>query len=273
MALIRRADHIFTGVYTPLDDGERLIGQIYQSPKMASAHLNYLLITPETQPGALVSLLEGLIAQAGHWGTKQVIADLGSDSELFPAFRKAGFSVLAKQRVFKCESPDRDHTRLFSGWRIWRSEDIQGMRRLYNTVVPPLIQPVEPLTRREMLGLVYYDEKGGLQAYADLVYGPKGAWVLPIVHPRIEVSMTALLSQLLVDLPDRNGRPIYLAARSYQPWIEQTLENMPVKAGPEQAVMVRYLALRQRVKAEIPFAALENGNPEPTFPFTPFERH
>ena len=239
---------------------------------MDSARLNYLLITQAPSPNALVLLLEGLITQAGHWGAKQVIADLTSNSDLFSAFRQAGFSVLAKQRVFKCQSHDGDIAQLSHGWRIWRSEDIQGMRRLYNTVVPPLIQPVEPLTRREMLGLVYYDKDGSIKAYADLVYGPKGAWVLPIVHPGIDVSTTDLLSQLLVDLPDRNSRQIYLAARSYQPWVEQALKNLPVEVGPEQAVMVHYLALRQRVKAEIPFNAIDNGNPEPSLPLTPIKR-
>lgn len=259
-------------MYIPLEEGERLIGQIYQSPKMTSAHLNYLLITQDTAINALLPMLEGLITQAGQWGAKQVIADLASDSNLLPAFRQAGFSVLAKQRVYKCQSRIVDSPHLSPGWRIWHSEDVQGMRRLYKTVVPPLIQPVEPLTRREMLGLVYYDQHGGLQAYADLVYGPKGAWVLPIVHPGIEVSMTNLLAQLLLDLPDRNGRSVYIAARSYQPWVEHALENLPVESGPEQAVMVRYLALRQRVKAEIPFGALENGNPKPTLPLTPIKR-
>jgi len=272
LSLIRPSDHVFTGVHQPQGERERLVGQIHQSPRVNSAHINYLLITEESEPEELVVLLEGLIKQAGHWGAKQVIVDLESQSDLFPYFRQVGFSVLAKQRIYKCQPLDPNLLQVEHGWRIWRNEDIQSMRRLYMTVVPPLIQPIEPLTRREMLGLVYYDTTGSLQAYADLVYGPKGAWALPIVHPQIDVSISDLLLQLVNDLPDRNGRPIYVASRSYQPWVEQALETLDVESGPEQAMMIRYLALRQRVGAEFAFSSVENGKPEPTLPLAPIKR-
>jgi hypothetical protein len=64
-----------------------------------------------------------------------------------------------------------------------------------------------------------------------------------------------------------------MTARSYQPWIENALENLSGEAGPEQAVMVRYLAIRQRVHADLSFASLENGKPEPTAPLTPIQGH
>lgn len=240
---------------------------------MTSAHLNYMLLADEDNQQDLVPLLEGLIEQAGHWGAKQVVAELDTDSDCFPQFRQTGFSVLAKQRVFKCEASEKIQPKLNCGWRIWNCNDIPAMRSLYYTLVPPLIQPVEPLTRRKKLGLVHYDEKGALQAYADLVYGPVGAWVLPLIHPQTEENITDLLVQLLLDLPDVYGRQVYVTARSYQPWVEHALENLSAKPGPEQALLVRYLALHQRVKAEFSFAPIENGNPEPTIPLAPIKNH
>jgi len=268
LSSIRPSDQVFTGVYEPSEDLDSIIGQIYQSQAMTSAHLNYLLLTDESDPKDLIVLLEGLIHQAGLWGAKQVVADLAINATTFPQFRQAGFSVLAKQRVFKSDAPENDPAHLTQPWRIWSSADIVAMRSLYFALVPPLIQPIEPLTRRHMLGLVHYDEKGILQAYADLVYGPAGVWVLPVVDPQTKQDTTDLLAQLLLDLPDVNGRPIYIAARSYQPWVEQALENLSLAAGPEQALLVRYIAMRQWVKAEFPFASIENGNPEPTVPLT-----
>jgi hypothetical protein len=136
-------------------------------------------------------------------------------------------------------------------------------------LVPPLIQPIEPLTRLETLGMVCYDEKGELQAFADLVYGPVGVWVLPFVHPQSSSDTTGILLQLVLDLPDVGGRPVYLASRSYQPWIDSALETSPAERGSEQALLVRYIALRQRVTSTLTFSQVENGQAEPTYPVTP----
>jgi hypothetical protein len=269
---IRPMDHLFTGVYQPESRAGKLIGQVHQSPSSNGAQINYLLQTEGADPEDLVFLLEGLVKEAGHWGAKQVTADLEIDSAIFTQFRQAGFSVLAKQRVYRCEVPQAGGTNQ-GGWRIWASEDIPVMRRLYLTLVPPLIQPVEPLTRREMLGLVYCDQKGLLQAYVDLVYGPVGAWVLPLIHPQTETPIDVLLSQMLSSLPELNGRPVYVTARSYQPWVESGLEAIGGEPGREQGLMIHYMAMRQRLEAEFRFAPVENGKPEPTVPYSTIRNH
>lgn len=269
---IHPTDHVFTGVVERAEGEGKCIAQVYQSPKMRNAHINYLL-----QPGGdgdhLLDLLEGLTKRAGEWGAKQLVADVETDSPYFLQFRQACFSVLAKQTVFACPEPGRAVANGGTGWRIWSSADIPVMRCLYHTLVPPLVQPVEPLTRRETLGLVYYDPKGDLLAYADLVYGPCGIWVLPVIHPNTRVDTTDLLSHLLMALPNRNGRPVYVTSRSYQPWVEHALLDLSAEPGPEQALLVRYIALRQRAKAEFVFTPIENGNREPTLPLAPIKNH
>ncbi len=266
-------DHVFTGVFDPEDAGSKIIGQIYQPGDWDGTQLHYLLASEDQSAQDMVLLLEGLIHQAGQWGAKHITADLSVDSDLFSAFRQSGFSVLAKQRVFRFEKPWTGPKKDINQWRIWTSGDVKAMRGLYATLVPPVIQTVEPLTKRKMLGMVYYDQDGDLKAYADLVYGPAGAWVLPFLHPQTKESPLDLVGQLLEDLPDLNDRTVYLIARSYQPWLENALVSSPASPGPEQALMVRYLALRQRIKAEFPFGAVENGNPEPTVPLAPIKNN
>ena len=270
---IRPTDHLYTGVYQPSDGGGKSIGQVYQSAKVSGAHINYLLQPEESDPQSLVPLLEGLVKQAGSWGAKQVIADLDSDSPFFVFFRKAGFSVLAKQQVYKCLAPEKSIVKGQNRWRMWNSGDIHAMRCLYHTLVPPLVQPVEPLTRRETLGLVYYDEKGDLGAYADLVYGPLGIWVLPVILPQAKEDIAGLLMEMIQAVPNHADRSIYVTARSYQPWVEHALLDLSAEPGPEQALLVRHIALQQRVKAEFSFAAIDNGNREPTVPYAPIKNH
>jgi hypothetical protein len=266
---IHPADHLFTGVCESPAAQDRCIAQIFQSSKRSSAHLNYLLAPAEADSDCLLLLLEGLVKHAGGWGAKQVVADVDIDSPIFTQFRQAGFSVLTTQVVFLCPLPEQPIKRQPTCWRIWSSADIPAMRNLYHSVVPSLIQPGEPLTRQEALGLVYQDQKGDLQAYADLVYGPAGIWVLPIVHPLIKVDPTDLLSEMLQALPDTYGRPVYVTARSYQPWLEHALCKLSSKRCFTQALLMRYMVRRQRVKAERAYPVVENGNREPTLPIAP----
>ncbi len=211
--------------------------------------------------------------EAGSWGANQVIAEVSPDAEYYPQVRHAGFCVFAKQQLFKISSVERFQSNLNLHWRIWNSEDIPAMRALYQALVPSLIQPVEPLTRLEMLGLVFYDESGDLQAFADLAYGPVGVWVLPFVHPQSSVDFKSLLMQLVNDLPDRANRPVYVVARSYQPWIESALDLLSDGASEEQALMVKYMTLRQQVSENLAYQRLENRATEPGVPISPIREN
>jgi hypothetical protein len=266
-------EYLFTGIYQHDDKSPKSIGQIYQTQELDSAHLHYLLPPSGKRDKDLVPLLEGLIVQAGRWGAKQVTADLPVDSDLFVYFRETGFSVLAKQRVFKCELAWQAREDLLNRWRHWNNEDLKAIRSLHTTLVPPVIQPVEPITRGKAVGMVYYDQCAELKAYADLVYGPVGVWVLPFLHPQNNEHPYDILAELLKALSDLNGRPVHLVARSYQPWIESALLESPAIPGQEQSLLVRNLAIRQRVTSEFSFAKRENGNPEPRVPIAPISNH
>ncbi len=247
------------------------MGQVYQSPKLSSAQVHFLM-APEGAARDVTPLLEGLVREAGSWGAKQIVAEISPDSEYYPQLRQAGFYVFAKQRLFQIAPSKTLSQGLDRHWRIWNSDDIPAMRVLYQALVPPLMRPVEPLTRLEMLGLVFYDSAGELQAFADLIYGPSGVWVLPFIHPQSSVDMAELLVQLVQDLPDLSGRPVYIVARSYQPWVENALEPLAGYRSPEQALVVKYLALRQPSRADLAFQRLQNGSTEPTFPVTPYAK-
>ena len=159
---IHPADHRFTGVFQSEGDQERCIAQIYQSSKMSSAQINYLLAPTRGDSHCLVPLLEALVKKAGGWGAKQVVAEVFTDSPLLPHFRQAGFSVLAQQNVYQCAPPGQARHQRSSGWRIWSSTDVTGAQ--------PVLHPgaafgaIRDSFRQEMLGLVHYTSKGDLQA-------------------------------------------------------------------------------------------------------------
>ncbi len=235
------------------------------------AYLHYLLIPESADASAFLVLIDRLVQEAGYWGAKQVIGEIEPESDLFPLLRQAGFSIWAKQRIYRISYPEKINGSPDHLWQTWTNADVPAMRGLYATLVPPLIQQVEPLTRRERLGLVYYHPSGELQAYADLTYGPAGIWVLPIVHPKVGNDIQALIAQLISDLPDKGDRTVNISIRNYQPWIESAAMRLADAVSPEQALMVRHLALRQRMTVNLELARLENGSPEPTVPIAPIK--
>jgi hypothetical protein len=58
-----------------------------------------------------------------------------------------------------------------------------------------------------------------------------------------------------------------MCVRSYQSWIEHSLEDMQAEAGPLQAVMVKHLAIAKKVGNTFTLPALEGGQQEITTPF------
>ena len=142
------------------------------------------------------------------------------------------------------------------------------MRSLFNNVIPGLIRQVEPFPAEGLRGLVYR-EREELLAYVELKYGLRGIWVQPFVHPDAEEVAGWLID--LLQLPHRFSRPVYLCIRSYQSWLEPALEELGAEAGPRQAVMVKHLAIPQKVAQTFALPALEGRHPEVTTPFAQSE--
>ena len=55
-------------------------------------------------------------------------------------------------------------------------------------------------------------------------------------------NVSQVLTSLLIHQRNPLGRPIYMAIRSYQAWLENVLADLGGSAGPRQALMVKHLA-------------------------------
>jgi hypothetical protein len=136
-------------------------------------------------------------------------------------------------------------------------------------VVPGLVQQVEPLPKKNIKGVVHYQD-GELLAFVELKYGRNGVWVQPFVHPDVE-GFDRQLVHLLHDLPARGSRPLYICVRSYQSWLESAIESMGAQPGPQQAVMVRHMAAIRRVSQSNPLPAINGTRAETTAPIARIE--
>jgi hypothetical protein len=235
---------IFTGVLRSKRDGIRLVGQMCYRSGDHSARLAFILPEREmTSPGA-VALVEALAYEAGDRGAMHLLAEVEEGSHTFEALRRAGFSVYGWQRIWRFTAENMPAECAEQCWQPASELDEVAIRSLYHTVAPPIVQGAEPLNGRMLTGLVHL-QKGEVLAYAEGLHGPGGIYLAPLVHPNVS-DLPLVMQSLLRRLSPRATRPVYVAVRSYQSWIEAALESLGGEPGPRQALMIKHMVQMQR---------------------------
>jgi len=264
----------YTSVCPAANGKYPLIGHMQYSAGDRSAHIVFLMPEEGLCQPELTNLLENLAAQAGAWGAFHLLAEVEESSTALEGLRRSGFSIYTWQRIWKY-LPKGDQNSGNGGqngntkngaspWQPATSLDEISVRNFYQLLVPPLVQSAEPLTSRRLAGWVYRQE-GEIMAYAEGAYGPHGIYLHPLIHPDVE-NVSYVLSSLLARQPTRLGRPIYLAIRSYQGWLETVVHDLDIQSGPRQALMVKHLVLHQRIAQITRQTVLEKYTAEPTTP-------
>ncbi|HVP21478.1 MAG TPA: hypothetical protein VMS73_06415 [Anaerolineaceae bacterium] len=270
----------YTGVTTGSKDNPPLIGQVIYRLGNRSARLSFIAPNAICDSPDLPGLLEGLAWHAGEWGAFHVLGELEEICPAFDSMRRAGFSVYAWQRVWQlpfqaASSKTNGQPRLPAPYRpgsdggspheaVWqpvREEDDWAVRNLFQNLVPPLAQSAEPLSVRRQRGLIYR-QGSEIMAYVEGVFGPRGIYLYPLIHPDIE-DVGSLISALPPSLAPLLGRPVYMAVRSYQAWMETTLTELGARSTPRQALMVKHMTQAQRVPLSARLVQIEGRQIEP----------
>ena len=262
------------GIFTYLGSNHQgednpLLGQVLHEPGSQVARLGFLAPETALESSGIFALLEYMLIQIGQRGGLHFQAEVDERTTALEVLRQAGFAIYVRQRVWRLTGePGKNNAE--SPWRKGRVQDAGAVRALYNNLVPGLVQQLEPPPSGDPRELVYY-RNNELLAYAELRTGPRGVWVQPFVHPDAG-DATDLLMEGLANLPARRSRPIYICVRSYQSWLEHALEALEAEPRPVQAVMVKHLAITQRITHKIALPALEGGQHEVTTPFARMEK-
>lgn len=277
------------GVYTGVCPGDGsappVFGQVRYTLGERSARVTFLTPLERLERGDLPDLLEHLTTQAGKWGAVHLVAEIDEKSPVFEGLRRAGFSVFAWERIWKIadgvteakavissgDGPAADSTAVMKKngrpgahsdpeWKTVRSSDRIAVQNLYQSLIPALVQPVEPLPDRRLTGMVYRIGSD-LLSFVDPVYGPNGIWMQPFIHPATE-HVPDLLDALVHRLGNRRGRPVYVCVRSYQAWLEPALEQLGANLSPRQAVLVKHMAITQRASQTFAVPTFDHAQPE-----------
>lgn len=265
---LAQATGVFTSVYRDetSPDGEVILGQAAHSSGSPVARLTFIAPDAAIASLALVPLLEHLIRQLGERGAQSLVAEVDEKSHTFEALRRAAFSIYSRQRIWRVSKPPVPLGE--AAWQPAQPVDDFDVQRLYNLLVPGLVQQVEPKHSGRHGWILR--EQGELRAFADVQLGPRGVWVQPLIHPEME-DVDSRLAQLLARLRPRPARPVYLCLRSYSAWLASAVEELGAQPGPPQAVMVRRLAAEIKKPALARLPAI-NGGTEAIHQTRPAER-
>jgi hypothetical protein len=232
-AYVNPVRHIYSAIVNGRE--ETVLGGIIHSRDEPFAKLLY--IAPSSQLGHpdLPELIETLSAQAGEWGAFHVLAEVDETSDAFVALRRAGFSVYAWQRMW-------DVSEIMTAirpveWTKVKPVHVPAVQSLYYQIIPPLLQPIEPLPKSGLGWLC----NAGVKCYVSAMQGVYGIVLLPLIHPEA-TQVGEKLASLISNLPDRRNRPVYVCVRSYQAWLEPVLADLGARGADRQAVMVKHLA-------------------------------
>ena len=232
LAYMNPARHVYAAIASV--DGTSVLGGIIHTRGETFAKLLYLAPSSNLEHPEILDLIESLSAEAGTWGAFHVLAEVDETGEAFIPLRKAGFSVYAWQRMWDVSGITAPEKR--PDWTRVRSAHLPAVQSLYYQIVPPLLQPVEPIPKNA-IGWMCNEE---VKCYVSMTHGVYGIVLLPLIHPEA-TEVGAKLAALISCLPDRRNRPIYLCVRSYQAWLEPVLEDLGARAAARQAVMVKHL--------------------------------
>lgn len=239
----------FTGVFTMVcenrEGGQALVGQVQHPAGSMLAYCTFLAPHTALNSAAVSELIESLLKKVGARGAQGLLAELDEHNAGFEALRQAGFSIYARQRIWKLDKKSQPSS-AESAWRPVFDRDEFAIQLLRGNLLPGQVQQAEAMESSKLDGYVYY-RNGQLLAYVEVRRGPRGIWLQPFVHLDAE-PFNEIFLDLLNRLHPRSSRPLYVSVRSYQDWLEKTLEELGAQPGPRQVAMARRTVVPLKVE-------------------------
>lgn len=256
----------YTAIVRPGKGEKPHIGQVYFNIGEQFARLSFFAPAEDLQSRAVMALLDHLAWECGNRHALRIIAEIGDTHPCFEPLRQTGFMVYARQTIWKIPANIQNQPNGGEkNWVVLNHASQHAIQSLYHAVVPPLVQGAEAMDKRPVHGWGYTQD-GELMAFVDVVNGPQGIYLLPVFHPNLG-GTTQLLQKLINQLPGLYGRPVHLAVRGYQSWLNNAAEDLGGTPSETKALMVKHLARAQRVGVtETIRKVLENHAKEPSTP-------
>ncbi len=258
----------FTGVVEN-ENNPKIIGQFSFNQGESFAHLAFFLPETACETAGFSELVQGMAAMAAEWGAHTLVGEVVEDSLLFERMRQSGFNVYGWQRVWKAERNLSSGVEADRGvWQQTGEIDYLAVKNLYQSLLPPIVFSAEPFPAHLPAGRVYRC-KGDIVAWAAVQHGLHGVYIIPLLHPEVK-NIGQVLIELVNQLQREIHLPVYLGVRSYQAWLEPALEKLEWDVMPRQALMVKRMALAQKVVLPSVNAVIAEHRVDPSTPIAGF---
>jgi len=249
----------------------RIVGQLCHRPGHRHARLSF--IGPEDrldQPGT-TALLEGLISEAGLRGAHMLVADVDEDNPVFEHLRRAGFAIFARQRIWHSTAAPLEIAKAFpSLWRTASPGDRPAMQRLYASLVPPLVQQIDPAPFTDHHAYWVHWRGDALLGILDVTRGPLGVRLQPFFHPEVQ-SVRGLVTNFLAHYRPTPDTALFVCVRSYQGGIGLPLQDLGFSPCCDQAVMVRRLTAAVHENSAAMLPTLDGKQAEASAPISRYD--
>lgn len=232
------------GLYTLVARSETqpAVGQFRYRPDDLIAHIVYLApsLENDTEDSVWLAILDAMAREAGKHGAHSLLAEVETSSNLFETLRMARFATYARQIIWRHDPIQFDSNPTNITLEDETSSDQIGILSLIGSCVPTLLQQIAAPSS-EMEGLIYR-KNGRIEAYIGVSEGSQGIYLLPFIHPDVSNQAEDIITAALARLERVAKIPIYVCVRSYQSWLNHSIENLGFEQWIEQAVMVKQLA-------------------------------
>lgn len=233
------------GVYTLVSrsENQQVVGQFRHRPDDPNAHIVYIatsLDDDNIEDTVWLNILDAMTREAGKHGAHSLIAEVETTGQLFETLRTARFSTYSRQIIWKHDAVDIEPESCVIDLEKEISSDRIGITSLITNTVPRMLQQVAA-PPGDMEGLVYRKD-GRIEAYIGVSEGGNGVYLLPFIHPDSSLEAADIIEAAVAAIDRCAKVPIYVCVRSYQSWLNQTLDELGFEEWTEQAVMVKQIA-------------------------------
>ncbi len=231
--------------------------------KNGGQHAHVTFIAPDLDVYgelAWLQLLDTMTQYAGRRGAQTLKAEVAETEGAYLTLRQAGFSVYARQEIWKRPSGPVP-ANVIDLLRPETDEDAWAINGLYVNVVPRMVMQAD--TPPDTGNGLIYEYKGRVLGYFSVQEGKYGIYVQSILHPEAYDQVRQILASLLSRLPRAERMPVYMPIRRYQEWLQGTLNWAGFTPWASQAVMVKHTVARVEHLAFKPIQVLEGIKVKP----------
>jgi len=253
---------VLTCVYDARGEDQQMAGFAQVRMRRDSSEADVVYLTPSLSAEGegfttWCRLLENLCLEAGEQGIQRIFARPPEDGPEVEAFQQVGFTIYAREDVFRLTQMPSDLPRPENRTlRRQQPADNWGLQGLYASIAPRLVQQAENLTTRDWEinpgpwprqprreGYVLEDQEE-IVGYLRIRKGRTGHWLEILLHPQAYERAEELVEQSLSLLAEYPPCPIYCCLRRYQGGLRAPLEARGFQPFASQCVMVKHTTVR-----------------------------